>query len=65
MEESDGERTAGSDTVEDTEERALALSIHNKLPSTCYSGDVDRDHIVIRTCSQGQGARGSGYPDVL
>jgi hypothetical protein len=32
---------------------------------TCYSGDADRDYIVIRTCSQGQGARGSGYPDVL
>ena len=32
---------------------------------TCYSGDADRDYIVIRTFSQGQDARGSGYPDVL
>ena len=37
----------------------------NGRGETCYSSDVVRDDIVIRTCSQGQGRRVTGYADVL
>jgi hypothetical protein len=37
----------------------------NGRGGTCYSGDAVRDDIVIRACSQRQGRRVAGNPDVL